>query len=208
MFNKDSIKNLTRHFRNKQVGCVAGEKRVKKNSDSTSGEGEGLYWKYESYLKNIDSKIWTTVGAAGEIYAIRKSLWGIGIEHNAIIEDFVLSMRIAQNGYRVIYESGAYAEENPTKNMKSEFIRRRRIAAGGFQSIVWLKELLNPFKYGVLTFQYVSHRVLRWAVVPFFVAVIIDSKYINLSILFLDILSCIDYCADNDISYVVNRLLT
>ena len=57
MFNKDSIKNLTKHFRNKQVGCVAGEKRVRKSQYSTSGEGEGLYWKYESYLKKIDSKI-------------------------------------------------------------------------------------------------------------------------------------------------------
>lgn len=184
MFNKDSIKNLARHFRNKQVGCVAGEKRVKKSIDSTSGEGEGLYWKYESYLKKIDSKIWTTVGAAGEIYAIRKSLWGIGIEHNAIIEDFVLSMRIAQNGYRVIYEPDAYAEEDPTKDMRSEFIRRRRIAAGGFQSIVWLKELLNPFKYGVLTFQYVSHRVLRWAVVPFLLPLLMIINAVILSFSF------------------------
>ncbi len=182
MFNKDSIKNLTRHFRNKQVGCVAGEKRVKKSDDSTSGEGEGLYWKYESYLKKIDSRIWTTVGAAGEIYAIRKSLWGIGIEHNAIIEDFVLSMRVAQNGYRVVYEPDAYAEEDPTKDMKSEFIRRRRIAAGGFQSIVWLKGLLNPFKYGVLTFQYVSHRVLRWAVVPFLLPLILIINILLLNV--------------------------
>lgn len=172
MFNKESVRNLAKHFRNRQVGCVAGEKRVKKSKLSTSGEGEGLYWKYESYLKNLDSKIWTTVGAAGEIYAIRKSLWGVGVEHNAIIEDFVLSMRIAQNGYRVIYEPQAYAEEDPTKDMKSEFIRRRRIAAGGFQSIVWLKELLNPFRYGILTFQYVSHRVLRWALVPFLLPVV------------------------------------
>lgn len=181
MFNKESIKNLAKHFRNKQVGCVAGEKRVKKSSKSTSGEGEGLYWKYESYLKNLDSKIWTTVGAAGEIYAIRKNLWGVGVEHNAIIEDFVLSMRIAQKGYRVIYEPQAYAEEDPTKDMKSEFIRRRRIAAGGFQSIVWLKELLNPFKYGILTFQYVSHRVLRWALVPFLLPIVF---IINMIILY------------------------
>ncbi len=181
MFNKDSIKNLAKHFRNKQVGCVAGEKRVKKNIESTSGDGEGLYWRYESYLKNLDSKIWTTVGAAGEIYAIRKELWGVGVEHNAIIEDFVLSMRVAQKGYRVIYEPNAFAEEDPTKDMKSEFIRRRRIAAGGFQSIVWLKELLNPFKYGILTFQYVSHRVLRWAVVPFLLPLVL---IVNIMILY------------------------
>ena len=172
MFNKEALLNISRHFRNKQVGCVAGEKRVKKSEASTSGEGEGLYWKYESLLKKTDSKIWTTVGAAGEIFAIRKELWGSGIEGNAIIEDFVISLRVAQKGYRVVYEPDAYAEEEPTFEVKEEFIRRRRIAAGGFQSIVWLKALLNPFKYRILTFQYVSHRVLRWAVVPFLLPII------------------------------------
>ena len=173
MFNKESILNLSRHFRNKQVGCVAGEKRVLKSPDSTSGEGEGLYWKYESILKKIDSDVWSAVGAAGEIFAIRKELWSDTIEDNAIIEDFVVSMRVAQKGYRVIYEPEAYAEEEPTSSLKDEFVRRRRIAAGGFQSIVWLKSLLNIFKFRVLTFQYISHRVLRWAVVPFLLPLVL-----------------------------------
>ena len=176
-FNKEALINLTRHFNNLQVGCVAGEKRVRKGKHSTSGDGEGLYWKYESMLKKADSKIWTTVGAAGEIYAIRKSLWekgeGARSLNNAIIEDFVVSMRITEKGYRVIYEPEAYAEEEPTKEIKDEFTRRKRIAAGGFQSIVWLKGLLNIFKYRTLSFQYISHRVLRWAVVPFLLPVIL-----------------------------------
>ncbi len=171
-FNRESIRNIVRHFNDMQVGCVAGEKRVKKSESSTSGEGEGLYWKYESLLKKFDSRLWTTVGAAGEIFAVRKELWAGAIEQNAIIEDFVVSMRIAEKGYRVIYEPEAYAEEEPTHDLQSELIRRKRIAAGGFQSIVWLKSLLNPFKYGVLTFQYISHRVLRWAVVPFLLPVV------------------------------------
>ncbi len=184
MFNKESLINISRHFRNKQVGCVAGEKRVRQSDKSTSGEGEGLYWKYESLLKKLDSEIWTTVGAAGEIFAVRKELWGERIEENAIIEDFLISMRIAGDGYRVIYEPNAYAEEDPTTSLKDEYIRRRRIAAGGFQSIVWLKYLLNPFKFRVLTFQYVSHRVLRWAVVPFILPLILILNVIILSVNF------------------------
>ena len=166
-FNKEALVNLTKHFADKQVGCVAGEKRVKKSASSTSGEGEGLYWKYESLLKKIDSKIWTCVGAAGEIFAIRRNLWGDGVASNTLIEDFVVSMKVAEKGYRVIYEPDAYAEEEPTIDMKEEYIRRRRIAAGGFQAIVILKSLFNIFKYRILSFQYISHRVLRWAVVPF-----------------------------------------
>lgn len=173
MFNKESIKNLVRHFKDNSVGCVAGEKRVKANEKSTSGEGEGLYWKYESFLKKQDSILYTACGAAGEIFAIRKSLWGQGVPHNAIIEDFVLSMKLVEEGYRIVYEPDAYAEEEPSLNMESEFKRRARIAAGGFQAIVWLKKLLNPFKFGVVTFEYVSHRVLRWAVVPFLLPVVL-----------------------------------
>ena len=173
MFNEEAIVNIVRHFADKRVGCVAGEKRVKKGVNSTSGEGEGLYWKYESLLKKLDSDLYTTVGAAGEIFAVRKELFQEGIDPNALIEDFVVSMKIAQKGYRVIYEPEAYAEEEPTFDLKSEFIRRRRIAAGGFQAIVWLRELLNPIKYGVLSFQYISHRVLRWAVVPFLLPLIL-----------------------------------
>lgn len=172
MFNKESLTNLTRHFRDKSVGCVAGEKRVKTNEKSTSGEGEGLYWKYESYLKKMDSDVYSAVGAAGEIFAVRKELWGDGAQYSAIIEDFVLSMQIAERGYRVVYEPDAYAEEDPTLNVQSEYKRRVRIAAGGFQSINWLRPLLNPFKFGVLSFEYISHRVLRWAVVPFLLPII------------------------------------
>lgn len=181
MFNRDAIKNLVRHFRDESVGCVAGEKRVKTAEGSTSGEGEGLYWKYESFLKKLDSKLWSAVGAAGEIFAVRRDKWGEGVMENAIIEDFVLSMTIAKNGYRVIYEPEAYAEEDPTKEMKDEFVRRRRIAAGGFQSIVYLKSLLNIFKYRVLTFQYFSHRVLRWAVVPFILPLVFLINIVLLS---------------------------
>ncbi|HRE41214.1 MAG TPA: glycosyltransferase family 2 protein [Ignavibacteria bacterium] len=172
MFNSDAIKNLVKHFSDISVGCVAGEKRVKSNDKSTSGDGEGLYWKYESYLKKQDSDLYTACGAAGEIFAIRKSLWEQGVPQNAIIEDFVLSMKLVEKGYRIIYEPNAYAEEEPSLNMESEFKRRVRIAAGGFQAIVWLKKLLNPFYYRVVTFEYVSHRVLRWAIVPFLLPII------------------------------------
>ena len=173
MFNKDALVNIARHFNDSQVGVVAGEKRVKKGENSTSGEGEGMYWKYESFLKKLDSKLYSAVGAAGEIFAIRKKLWNSDIYPNAIIEDFVISMQVAMDGYKIVYEPDSYAEEEPTFDLQSEFIRRRRIAAGGFQSVVWLKSLLNPFKYGVLTFQYVSHRVLRWVLVPFLLPVIL-----------------------------------
>jgi poly-beta-1,6-N-acetyl-D-glucosamine synthase len=88
------------------------------------------------------------------------------VPRDTIVEDFVMTMRIAQKGYRVAYEPGAYAVENASASVKEELKRKIRIAAGGLQACVRLASLLNPFRYGVLSFQYISHRVLRWTFAP------------------------------------------
>jgi len=79
----------------------------------------------------------------------------------------MISMRIAEKGYVIVYEPEAYAQETSSANVTEELKRKVRIAAGGMQSIIWLKALLNPFKFPVLSFQYISHRVLRWTITPF-----------------------------------------
>src|SRR5690606_15406657 len=84
-----------------------------------------------------------------------------------LIEDFYLTLSIAKNGYRVIYEPEAFALEGPSASVKDELKRKIRIAAGGVQAIVRLKPLMNIFQYGTLSFQYISHRVLRWTITPF-----------------------------------------
>ncbi|QMW05834.1 glycosyltransferase family 2 protein [Spirosoma foliorum] len=164
--NLDAVRNIVRHFRDPQVGAVAGEKRIQTtDSESAAGSGEGLYWKYESQLKRWDAELHTIVGAAGELFAVRTDLYE-PVSPNTILDDFMISLLIAGRGYRVAYEPDAYALERPSFSIIDEQKRKIRIAAGGFQSIVWLKKLLNPFRYGVLTFEYVSHRVMRWAVTP------------------------------------------
>jgi biofilm PGA synthesis N-glycosyltransferase PgaC len=83
------------------------------------------------------------------------------------LDDFMISMLIAQQGYRIVYEPAAYATETSSANVTEELKRKIRIAAGGIQSILRLKSLLLPFSQPLLSFQYVSHRVLRWTVTPF-----------------------------------------
>ncbi len=78
-----------------------------------------------------------------------------------------MTMEIAAEGYKVVYEPEAYAIEGPSDNITEEFKRKKRIAAGGWQAVYRLKRVLNPFKYGWLSFQYISHRVLRWTLAPF-----------------------------------------
>ncbi len=166
MLGKESIRRIVRLFSNPRVGCVSGEKRIfSKESDTASGAGEGLYWKYESKLKKWDAELYSVVGAAGELFAIRTELYQ-EVERDTLLDDFIISLRVAQKGYIIQYDPDAYAIETASANVKEELKRKIRISAGGIQSVVRLSSLLNIFKYGTLAFQYISHRVLRWTLAP------------------------------------------
>ena len=165
--NPGATRNITRHYSHPRVGGVAGEKKVISGSGSTDevGAGEGLYWKYESFLKQLDSDFYSVVGAAGELFSLRRSLYE-PVNARVILDDFIISMKVAQKGYRVIYEPGAFAAELPSFSIEDEQKRKVRIAAGGFQAMGMLKPSLNLLKNGRLAFLYISHRVLRWTLSP------------------------------------------
>jgi len=166
ILNKDAIKNMVRHFQNENIGAVAGEKSIlEENKSDAASAGEGIYWKYESLLKKWDYSLHSVVGAAGELFAIRTYLYEKP-DADILIEDFVMTLKIAQKGYRVAYEPEAKAFETASAELSEELKRKVRISAGGLQAIWRLRPLLNPFKYGVLSFQYISHRVLRWTLAP------------------------------------------
>ena len=176
--NPTALKNIARHFQDKKVGGVAGEKRIAVNKeDNASGAGEGLYWKYESTLKTLDSNLTTAIGAAGELFAVRTELYD-ETAPDSIIEDFVTSMKIVAKGYRFVYEPEAYAMETASASINDEWKRKVRISAGGLQAISRLPELLNPFRYGLISWQYVSHRVLRWTLTPLALPLLIVSNII------------------------------
>ena len=166
MLNANAIKEIARQFMKLGVSCVSGEKRVvARNEGQVAAEGEGMYWKYESTLKRWDSEFYSAMGAAGELFAVR-------MEHyreapsNALLDDFMMSMLIVGDGHKIAYTSEAYAMEYGSANMHEESKRKRRIAAGGLQSIWWLRKLMNPFRYPTVSFLFISHRVLRWSLTP------------------------------------------
>jgi cellulose synthase/poly-beta-1,6-N-acetylglucosamine synthase-like glycosyltransferase len=167
LLNPEAVMQIARHYADEKTGGVAGEKKVLGVAEEGGqpGEGEGLYWRYESLLKKIDSRCYSVVGAAGELFSLRRSLYCVLPEYT-ILDDFVLSLRAAQQGYRILYEPGAYAMELPSLSYKEEQKRKVRIAAGGFQSIVLLKELFLFWRHPRLSFLYLSHRVLRWTLSP------------------------------------------
>lgn len=166
MVNREAIREMVRCLQDPQVACVAGEKRVlSRNEGQMAAQGEGLYWKYESALKRMDSELYSAMGAAGELNAIRTALYR-PMPENALLDDFVMSMRMVGEGHRIAYTSQAYAMEYGSANLEEESKRKRRIAAGGLQSSWWLRSLMNPLRYPLVAFQFVSHRVLRWSITP------------------------------------------
>lgn len=181
MLNKASLRLIAHAFLDEKVGCVAGEKRIQTNEKADAAQGgEGLYWRYESALKALDSRLYSAAGAAGELFAIRRELFQ-PLEEDTLLDDFVLSLRIVEQGYRIAYLKEAYAMESGSANLFEEEKRKVRIAAGGLQSIARLWPLFNPLRYGIFSFQYVSHRVLRWSITPVLLFALLP---LNLMLLF------------------------
>lgn len=166
LVNREALREIVRCMLDPKVGCVAGEKRVIARSvGEIAAEGEGLYWKYESTLKRWDAELYSAMGAAGELNAIRTRLYK-PMPETALLDDFVMSMRMVDQGYRIAYTSKAYAMEYGSANLEEESKRKRRIAAGGLQSSWWLRHMMNPLHHPLVAFQFVSHRVLRWSITP------------------------------------------
>ena len=163
-FRKDALRNLMRNFADPRVGCVAGRKGIQPHPTAGVSAGESLYWRYENHLKRCDSAIGSVMGAPGEIFAIRREAWD-PLEEDLLIEDFVLSLRVVEKGWRAVYDQEAVTWEEGTSNLRGEWLRRTRIAAGGIQSFFRLPGLLHP-RQGLNAFQYISHRMLRWVLTP------------------------------------------
>lgn len=166
MLNPKAVREVARLMQDPKVGCVSGEKKVMARSDSDeAAQGEGLYWKYESTLKRLDSELYSAMGAAGELCVIRRQLM-TDIPDDTLLDDFIISMEIVKKGYKIAYTSNAYAMEYGSADLHEESKRKRRIAAGGLQSCWRLRSLMNPLRHPVVAFQFVSHRVLRWTITP------------------------------------------
>lgn len=167
MLNPGSIEALIKPFADIQTGCTAGEKRIaSSDAVSTAAAGEGIYWRYESFVKKLESLTGSVPGAAGELFAFRKNLFN-PLPPDTLLDDFTISMNIASAGYRVRYIPEAYSVELSSSSVSEEFKRKKRIAAGGIQFLMRHPGLLNPFRHGSLSLKYLSHKVLRWTIVPF-----------------------------------------
>ncbi len=160
MLEKNCIRTLVRHFADPRVGVVSGEE-IRVVTPGTDPTGESLYWRYESALKILESRLNCSLGGNGAALAVRRSLFRP--TKQSIVEDFQIPLEIRFKGYRVLYDPEAIAVEEIAPNFSAQFARRVRIGAGNYQTLFGNLGYLNPMK-GLVAFCFLGHRVLRWFV--------------------------------------------
>ena len=160
LLTPQTLQQLVQQLNDPATGAAAGVKKVV-DAAGTTISGEGLYWRYESWLKQQESNVYTVVGAAGELFAFKKECF-VPIPPHTITDDFFLSLSVNLQGKKVAYAAEAVSTEAASRSLHDEWNRKLRIAAGGVQSLFLVKKALHPFRYPVLSFQFFSHRVLRW----------------------------------------------
>ncbi len=166
VYHRQALRQLVSNYADPSVGSVGGDVAYVREEDAVAGRGRELYWNYEARLRRWESGIYSVIGATGCIYSIRKRLY-TPLPPDAI-SDFVQPARALLNGFRSVVEDQARAfEVAESKGLKEELQRRARVVLRGFRGIGYMRELLNPIKHPWLSFELVSHRLLRWAV-PFF----------------------------------------
>lgn len=167
-----AIRELVAHFADPQVGAVSGELHIPGGSASTSGEGVGLYWSYEKAIRRAESRLGSTVGATGALYAFRKSLFR-PIDPRTILDDVAIPMNVARAGYRVTFEPAAAAFDEPATDAAREYGRKVRTLAGNYQLVALYPWLLDP-RRNRLIWQFVSHKLSRlvvpWCLMAFLCA--------------------------------------
>ena len=163
-YQPDTLLKLALPFYDPAVGAVTGAKVILKG-DGDLGESEGLYWKYESFIKKQESRLGSCTSVTGEILAIRKAAYTRPPD-NIINDDFFTAMQVVRQGYRLVYEPRARSSERVSPSARDEVIRRRRINAGRYQAIAMSRQLL-PFDKPLLVWQILSHKFMR-PLVPFF----------------------------------------
>lgn len=160
----DAIKKLIRNFADDRVGCVAGRMRFVGTNKNLTAESQGLYWRYEVKIRELESAIGSLIGVDGPLYAVRRQCY-IPLERN-MISDLMTPLLVLEKGKKVVLEPEAIVDEAPTTRTGQEFNTRRRITLRGLIGIFSHRRLLNPFRYPSLALQIFFHKVVRWFVGP------------------------------------------
>ncbi len=176
MLSSDAVLKMVRHFADESVGVVTGVEKVSKKSDYIS-KSEHAYWVYETRIKELESKVYSTVGANGPIYAIRRDLFPRLPAHINMCDDMAISLSVIKKGKRIVLEPLAIALEEPSLNIKDEWRRKKRISTRAWQALFYHKRLLIPF-LSPIALPLIFHKLLRWLTLPFLILLLISNVFV------------------------------
>lgn len=160
----DAVKKMVAHFADPQVGCVAGRMHFMETDKNLNTQSQGLYWRYEVFLRELESRLGSLIGVDGPLYTVRRQCLRPLAPH--IISDLMVPLLVLEQGYRVVLEKEALVEEAPTQKSGQEFTTRRRITLRGLTGLVAYRHLLNPCRHFALALQISLHKLVRWFVGP------------------------------------------
>jgi cellulose synthase/poly-beta-1,6-N-acetylglucosamine synthase-like glycosyltransferase len=174
LWERSAVRMLVRSFADPAVGGVCGNQKYRTEAGAdSSGEGESLYWRYDKWLKAMQSATGSIVSADGAIYAIRRELYRKP-PSAAVTDDFAISTAVVEAGKRLVFEAEAIGWEYPTGAAADEFGRRVRLMNRGWNGVWLRRRLLDPFRYGFYALLLFSHKVLR-RLAPVFLIVLFVS---------------------------------
>jgi len=171
LYNRDSLREMTRHFRDPGIGCVTGWTKYLSGKKEDTGS-LGIYARLELLTKKFESRIGSSVGADGAIFAIRKKLYQPLEPHD--INDFIIPLTVVEQGYRAVLEEKAFCFETSAGSARGEFQRQVRITNRTIRALVNKRRLLNPVRFGIFSFELFSHKACRF-LVPLFLIVLLIS---------------------------------
>jgi len=161
-YETSAIRNIVRNYADPAVGAVSGRYEYRNPTGASIGFGSILFWKYENLIKTLQTRIGTITGCCGCIYSVRRDLYAPLPAD--IISDLVEPLKILERGHRIVFEPEAIAFEETTEKTAEEFNMRVRVVTRGMRGLWYMKKLFNPLRFGFVSFQLFSHKVLRWLV--------------------------------------------
>jgi len=174
LYTRTAIRCLVRGFADPRVGCVTGDSRYVSAASTAAHIQESSYWSYEREVRDMESRLGSTVGGDGAIFAIRRHLY-TPLAPEAI-NDLVTPLQIVARGFRAVFEPEAVGYESSAGSFGAEFRRKRRIVTRSWRGVMSVPGVLNPWRTGVFALQVWSHKVLRWLVLPLVVVAVVASS--------------------------------
>ncbi len=171
--DRQAVAALVANFADDRIGAVSGELILMDRPGGDGAAGMGLYWRYEKWLRKMESDVDSMLGATGAIYAVRKGLYD-PIPAETILDDVLIPMQAVFKGYRTVFEPKALAYDFVTRRTENEFTRKVRTLSGNYQ-LLWQIGALWSWRRNRIFFQYFSHKVAR-LVVPFMLMLLLFSN--------------------------------